>query len=48
MAVLTGAVPSYYLKQLAQELVRRAGEIDFIVNGIVVGSPNSAGQTKAD
>jgi len=36
---LTGKVPTYYLKQLAQEAVRDIGGVDMIVNRITVGSP---------
>ncbi len=36
---LSGKVPSYYLKQLAQEAVRDIEGVDAIINQIVVGSP---------
>lgn len=35
---LTGKVPSYYLKQLAQEAVRDVAGVDVVVNRIVVAS----------
>jgi osmotically-inducible protein OsmY len=35
---LTGTVPTYYLKQLAQEAVRNVDGVDQIVNQIVVVS----------
>jgi osmotically-inducible protein OsmY len=36
---LTGKVPSYYLKQLAQEAVRDVKDVEHVVNRIVVASP---------
>ena len=38
MAILRGAVASYYLKQLAQEVVRKLDGIDHVVNRLVVDS----------
>ena len=36
---LTGKVPSYYLKQLAQEAVRDLEDVDLVVNRIEVVNP---------
>lgn len=36
---LGGLVPSYYSKQLAQELVRRLGDVEQVVNEIKVVTP---------
>ncbi len=36
---LNGALPSFYLKQLAQEMLRDIDGVDLIVNQIVVASP---------
>ena len=41
VATLYGQVPTHYLKQLAQETVRRSGGIDRVVNQIVVRAPKS-------
>lgn len=40
--VLIGAVRTYYLKQLAQEIVRRVEGIGAIDNRLVVASPQAA------
>jgi hypothetical protein len=37
--ILHGRVPTYYLKQIAQELIFRMQEIQHIDNRIVVGAP---------
>ncbi len=38
--VLQGAVPSFYLKQLAQEVLHKIGQFESVENRIVVASPN--------
>ncbi|REK09066.1 MAG: BON domain-containing protein [Planctomycetota bacterium] len=37
--VLHGRVPSYYLKQLAQEVVRKTGGVRGVVNHLEVAQP---------
>ena len=37
MAVLHGKVPTFYLKQLAQELVKKIDTVELVVNRIHVG-----------
>ena len=39
MAILHGEVPTYYLKQLAQEIVGKLEGVDLIVNRLVVTAP---------
>lgn len=36
---LSGRVPSYYLKQLAQEVVRKVPRVTLVENRIIVASP---------
>jgi osmotically-inducible protein OsmY len=36
MAILHGVVPSYHLKQLAQEILRKLDGVDLVINRIAV------------
>ncbi len=45
---LSGRVPSYYLKQLAQEVVRKVPRVTLVENQIVVTSPYGKVASDAD